>query len=291
MQRRLSDALVLAVTAAGTLMLAGCAGAVIHNVSAPEPSKCGKVVVDCEVTGLYPHPCVVVANWAGYEVMAPVPLQGGPQPEYVSVELRDWRYVSKGDLNRMDLRFEYKGKIIARKKLPPLFNSPEVLTKPCGDEAPAAPAATGGGSATTTPGKPAAGGPKDMGQPAGWPVPQQYSTSLDAPTKKPLSDEIVCQLDAGSGPRYVALEHTPNGVVKLTIDVASKGEARFREVTFWSIELLDEEGQPLPLAEEGRVDLGGHRRVNAEWRFDGSPVVLKLQSFSQAGDWMRIRFE
>ena len=101
----------------------------------------------------------------------------------------------------------------------------------------------------------------------------------------------MCELGAAKGPRYIALDKTPSGVVKLVIDVVSQGKPQFHEVTFWSIELLDEDGLALPLAEEGRVDLGGQNRITAEWRFDGSPVVLKLQSFSQAGDWLRIRFE
>lgn len=289
MRRTLSGALALA---AGAWALTGCAGAIIHNVTAQQPSKCGKLLVDCEVIGLYPQPCEVVATWAGYEAKAPVPLQGTAETEFVTVELTDWVYKGNGALNRLDVSFERKGRPIARKRYPPLFDSPDVLDDPCPDDTsaasqkePATAPANGGGAAAPAP------APATARQPSGWPTPEQYSASLDAPTRKPLTDEIVCELDASSGPRYVALEHTPNGVVRLTIDVASKGEARFREVTFWSIELLDEEGQPLPLAEEGRVDLGGHRRVSAEWRFDGSPVVLKLQSFSQEGDFLRIRFD
>ena len=75
--------------------------------------------------------CKVQAEWAGYQANAPVPLQGGPQPENVTVVLDEWTYFPKSKLpiSRMEVRFLLGRKIIHRKRLAPVFSTPAVLTK------------------------------------------------------------------------------------------------------------------------------------------------------------------
>ena len=80
-------------------------------------------------------------------------------------------------------------------------------------------------------------------------------------------------------------------LVQLTIDVRSHGDPRSTsEVTWWEIELLDEALRPLPFHERELVDLGREMRLTREWTLEGSPVIFKLTSGSDAGDTVRIRF-
>ncbi|RMG09032.1 MAG: hypothetical protein D6731_20590 [Planctomycetota bacterium] len=263
-----------------SVLLVGCAGAVITGVRAPDPSY-AKVVVEVEAHNLYEYrqPNYVQVLWAGYVAQAPVPVAGGAQPERFAVEVEDWTYqpqVANAPATRFEVRYLLGNRIIRRRYFPPPFPTPAVILDTIKKQREQKPPAT-------------AAGPPPAARPKG---PVGLSPSLDAPTPHEYPRELVCELDAQSGPRYVRLERTPNKLVQLTIDVRSHGDPRTTgEVTWWSVELLDSKGRPLPHSEKEMVDVGGEFRDVVEWRFDGSPVIFKLTSGSDAGDTLRIKFE
>ena len=256
--------------------LTGCAGARILQVEAPDRNE-STLLVHCEVDSLAhkADQLRIETEWAGYVGTAPVPVVGGLQPELVTVPITNWTYVGDSRLpsSVMEVRFHMGRKILYRQRLAPMFESPGVLTRNAEPEP-----------------RPAAPTPR-AAPPA--PVVADVSTDLDRPTALRYPAEITCRVDAKTGSRYVRLEQLPDQVLRLVIDVTSHGHpSTVHEVTPFAIELLDSEGLALGThVFQEFVNVGDELRRSAEWRFDGSPVIFKLRSGSQAGDTIKIRFE
>jgi hypothetical protein len=272
----------------------GCAGAHIQGVTVTN-AETAELTIRVEVSDLYPRqqPNSVIAFYAGYQGKAPVPLRGGPQPEVFDIVINDWAFVPDAPnlpITKMEIRYMLGSRVIRRRRIRAPFASPATIAdsiaqKRFGD---------GGGErrAPRIDDRPPARHVVADRRRAPEEEYVQLSRDLDRPTIFPYPKQLNCRLNYESGPRYLRLRQTPNALVHLTIDVRSHGDARnTSESTWWQIELLDQEGRPLPHMEKEFVDLGGEMRHTAEWRLDGSPVIFKLVSGSTAGDTIKIRFE
>jgi hypothetical protein len=272
------------------ILVSGCAGAIIKGVR-PGDAERAELMVSVEAHELfdYRQPNAVTAHYMGYISRAPVPVQGGPQPERFEIALNEWAFMPEVarlmNPRLVEIQYLLGSRIIRRQRFPSPWDGP-------------GPIAQAIERARLNPGGRQPERPRQPAQPA-QPVPDstvgtattEISGSLDAPTVHRYPQDLVCRLEAASGPRYLRLSRTPAKLVQLTIDVKSHGDPRATsEVTWWSVELLDEQGRPLPHMEKEMVDVGGEFRHITEWRFDGSPVIFKLQSGSDAGDTLRIRF-
>lgn len=283
MTRRLVFLLALPV------LTAGCAGAQITGVEAPNP-EAPVLVVHLEVEGLAhkQQKCNIVAEWNGWKAVAAVPQRAGGALEKVRVELTRWEKAGRSRLpvGIMEVRFTFPHlrRAIARKRVPSPWSNVDVFLNrrrpppPRPDDRQPPPVV----EKRKTPNS----------FPKAWGSPRDYSHNLDKPTTHDLSKPIVCQLDVNSGPRYVKVAKPPNKLVKLIVDVRSKGSPKHTgESTWWRVELLDQDGLAMPHEIQEFVGLGQDARHIAKWRFDGSAVIFKLSSASQAGDWIRIRFK
>ncbi len=276
----------------GPVLSTGCAGARIHSATVTD-AESAELTVRVEVTDLYSRqqPNTVVAYYAGYQGKAPVPLRGGAQPEVFDVVINDWAFIPDAPnvpITQMEVHYMLGSRRIARRRQRTPFASPasiaDAIARKRLDDG-------GGSEPYDRPTRHVVGGrsgetaPPEVGY-------VQLSRDLDRPTIYPYPKQLKCRLNYESGPRYLRLRQTPKALVHLTIDVRSHGDARnTSESTWWQIELLDEQGRPLPHMEKEFVDLGGEMRHTAEWRLDGSPVIFKLVSGSTAGDTIKIRFE
>jgi len=260
-----------------TVVSAGCGGARIIDLTAQADSPV--VIAKCEVANLAHRmdQLSVVGEWGEWQTTAPVPLRGGePQPEMVEIELKDWHkapHETRNNYEQLEVRFYFKRKILSKKRI----GRPWQGKQPPGQElalrpGPSNPVRTPSGPGRTT---------------------KVTSNNRNSPNDHTFPGKVACALDAKGGSRFVRLNQTPNSLVKMIIDVKSKGDSRkVHEVTWWRIELLDEGGLPMGThVEEGFVDVGRTQRAQAQWRLDGSPVILEIASGSDAGDEITITFE
>jgi hypothetical protein len=287
-----STLIVLALLA--PVLGTGCAGARIGNVSVSDPDSADLTVrVESHDLFSYQRPNKLVAYYAGYQGTAPVPLRGGPQPEIFDIVISDWAFVPNAPnlpITKMELRYMLGNRVIRKRRVAAPFSSPAPIA-----ESIARHRSGGAGNAPPvdrpqpTENRHVLGGRTTENPDDGY---VQLSRDLDRPTIFPYPKMLNCRLSYESGPRYLRLRQTPNALVHLTIDVKSHGDARnTNESTWWQIELLDEEGRPLPFMEKEFVDVGGEMRHTADWRLDGSPVIFKIVSGSTNGDSIKIRFE
>ncbi|MBL4847691.1 MAG: hypothetical protein JKY65_19410 [Planctomycetes bacterium] len=264
------------------LFFGGCAGGEIIGVSAANPDE-AVLTVSYRAKGLahVPEKCHIVARWGPFNAVANA-IVTGSQPVSESIDLTRWQRIRGAPASDavMEIWFTYPNprRPIDKKTFPPPFSSIDVIEDAVNAKSPVNRGSRPASSLDTTP--------------SGWGRPEQLSGSLDSPSSRDLSKALICQISAGAGPRYFKVNSPPNTLVRLTIDVHSKASAgNVNEATWWRVSLLDEAGMALPQEEQEFVGLGQEKRHEAEWMFDGSPVIFKLASGSKDGDWIRIRFE
>lgn len=269
----------LALISLTAALFVGCPSAEIHGISADDPDM-PILKVDYSASGFahVPEKCHIVARWGPYNAIANA-LVTGDQPVRETLELRRWQRIRGAPASdaQLEVWFTYPNprRPIERKTFKPPFSSIDVIEHAVNSKSSV----------------PRSIRPGSLDSPSGWGRPEELSGSLDAPSERDLTRALICAVSAEEGPRYFRVENPPSGLVRLVIDVRSRAAASINEATWWRVSLLDSDGMALPHEEQEFVGLGEEKRHNAEWHFDGSPVVFKLASGSKEGDWIRIRFE
>ncbi len=274
------------------LLLQGCYAARIDSVSYADYES--KAAVHARVWGLWPYvkDCSVVCEFEGWKGSAGVLMTANaPQPEGVRCEIDRWERVTGPDpglpRNIARARFVYRGEILHEAFVPAPRWTAEFIEAGNIRRAGAGAGVPGAGlEAVPGPGRTGAGASSGSGSGSGG----RLSRDIDLPTPHDPTRDIVTTVGQGYSPQYARVI-LPPGKAKVVIDVRSEGDPRSLDLTWWRVEVLDQDGVPTGVARQDYVRPGDETRTIDAWTFDGRPRIIKVASASATGDRFRIRFE
>lgn len=293
MMRSIRDQVRAMVASLPALLLvgvSGCASGKITSIEAVDPDGPGlKVAVVAEGLSHRAELCELEVLLGDYWAQRLIPLNPqAPEPQNAEFVVTEWKEYDPTDKlhkpvakESMRVRFLFNKRAVMDEKF---------LSRP--DFKP------------HVPGK----GPKPVDKPKPKPAPKpedeevtvtrpvltagRLSRVMERPSPVDFKDGVArleCGISADTMPQYARLEPPP-GNVQLVVKVTS--HAKPGQSTWWRLELLDRDGNPLaePIQEFQFIESGNDARAELLWQFDGNPHLLKLSSNSPEGDTIKIDF-